>query len=94
MEDINPDILKTAGGLIRKMALKLYSLEDDSELRKFFEPLGGIETGINFFTLLNGQVDAWTQLFQSIDTNFVHSNIESLQVDFNGIDVHFKTYNK
>jgi hypothetical protein len=46
------------------------------------------------FTLLNGQVDAWTQLFQSLDNKFVHSNIESLQVDFNGIDVHFKTYNK
>ena len=72
-EDINPNILKTAAGreLIRKRALELYSLEDDSELREIFEPVGGIETGINFFTLLNGQVDAGTHLFQSIDTNFV-----------------------
>ena len=45
-------------------------------------------------TLLNGQIDAWTQLFKSIDTNFLHSNTESLQVDLNGTDVHFKTYNK
>ncbi len=56
--------------------------------------VGEIETGIIFFTLLNGQTDAWTQLFKSIDTNFLHSNTESLQVDFNGTDVHFKTYNK
>ena len=82
MEDINPDILKTAPALIRKRALELYSLEDDSELREFFELVGGIETGIKIFTLLNGQVDAWRQLFQSIDTKFVHSNIESVQVDF------------
>ena len=74
MEDINLDILKTIAGLIRKRALGLYSLEDDSELREIFEPVGCIEIGINFFTLLNGQVDALTQLFQSIDTNFVHSN--------------------
>ena len=94
MEDINPDIRKTAASLIRKRALELYSLEDDSELREIFEPVGGIETGIKFFTLLNGQVDAWTQLFKSIDTNFLHRNTESLQVDFNGTDVHFKTYNK
>ena len=44
MEDINPNILKTAAGLIRKRALELYSLEDDSELREIFEPVGGIET--------------------------------------------------
>ena len=94
MEDINPDIRKTATGLIRKSALELYSLEDDSELREIFEPDGGIETIINFLTLLNGQIDAWTQLFKSIDTNFLHSNTESLQVDLNGTDVHFKTYNK
>ena len=94
MQDINLDILKTAVALIRKRALELYSLEDDSELRKFFEPVGGIESGIKFFTLLNGQVDTWRQLFQSIDTNFVHSNNESLQVDFNGANVYFKTYNK
>jgi len=37
----------------------LYSIEDDSELREIFEPVGGIETGINFFTLLNGQANAW-----------------------------------
>jgi hypothetical protein len=61
MEDINPDILKTATRILRKRALELYSLEDDSELRAVFEPDGGIETGIIFFTLLNGQVDAWTQ---------------------------------
>ena len=36
MEDINPDILKTVAGLIRKRALELYFLEDDSGLRKFF----------------------------------------------------------
>ena len=94
MEDINPDILKTAAVLIRKRALELYSLEDDSELREIFEPIGGIETGINFFTLLNGQVDAWKQLFQSIDTNFVLSNTQYAQVDFKGTNVYFKTYNK
>jgi hypothetical protein len=94
MDDINPYILKTAAGLIRKRASELYSLEDDSELREIFEPIGGIETGINFCTLLNGQLYAWTQLFQSIDTNFVHSNAESLQVDLNGQYVYFKTYNK
>jgi len=76
MEDINLHILQTVAGLIRKRALELYYLEDDSELREIFELVGGIETGIKFFTLLNGQVDAWTQLFQSIDTNFVHSNTE------------------
>ena len=59
MEDINPNILKTAASSIRKRALELYSLEDYSELRVIFGPVGGIETGINFFTLLNGQVDAW-----------------------------------
>ena len=93
MEDINPNIIKTAAGILKKRALELYSLEDDSELRAIFEPLGGIETGINLLLLLNGQVDAWTQLFKSIDNNFVHSNTELLQVDFNGTDVHFKTYN-
>ncbi len=94
MEDINPNILKTAASLIRKSALELYSLEDDSKLREIFEPVGGIESGIKFFTLLNGQVDARRQLFQSIDTNFVHSNTESLQVDFKGTNDYFKTYNK
>ena len=94
MEDINSDILKTAASLIRKRALELYSLEDDSGLHEIFEPVGGIETGINFFTLLNGQVDAWTHLFQSRDTNFVHSNTGSLQVDFNGTGVYFITYYK
>jgi len=66
MEDINPDILKTVAGLLRKRALELYSLEDDSELRAIFEPVDGIGTGIKVFILLNGQVDAWTQLFKSI----------------------------
>ena len=94
MEDINTDIRKTAAVLLRKRALELCSLEDDSELRAIFEPVGGIETRIKFFTLLNGQVDAWTHLFKSIDTNFLHSNAESLQVDLNGTGVHFKTYNK
>ena len=94
MEDISIDILKTAAGLIKKRVLELYSLEDDSELREIVEPVGGIEIGIKIFTLLNGQVDAWTYLFQLIDTYFVHSNTESLKVDFNGTDVHFKTYNK
>ncbi len=74
MEDINPDILKTAAGIMRKRALELYSLEDDCEFRAILEPVGGIEAGINFFTLLNGQLDAWTQLFKSIDKNCVHSN--------------------
>jgi hypothetical protein len=94
MEDINPDTLKTAASLLRKRALELYSYEDDTELREIFEPFGGIETGINFFTLLNGQVDAYRQLFQSIDTNFLHSNIESVQVDFKANDIYFKTYNR
>ena len=93
MEDINTDIRKTAAALLRKRALELCSLEDDSD-SAIFEPVGGIETGIKFFTLLNGQVNAWTQLFNSIDNNFVHSNSESLQVKFNGTGVHFKTYNK
>jgi len=31
MEDINPDILKMAAGLIKKIALEFYSLEDNSE---------------------------------------------------------------
>jgi hypothetical protein len=69
-------------------------LPNSSLTREIFELVGGIETGIKFFTLLNGQVDARSQLFQSIDTNFVHNNTESLQVDFNGTDVNFKTYNK
>ncbi len=94
MEDINPNIFKTAAALIRKRSLELYSLEDDSELREIFELVGGIETGIKMFTLLNGQVDAWIQLFQSIDTNFVHINIESVQFDFKVTDVYFKKYNK
>jgi hypothetical protein len=94
MEDINTDIRTIAAALLRKRALELCSLEDDSELRAIFEPVGGIETGIKIFTLLNGQIDAWTHVFKSVDTNFLHSNIESLQVDFNGTDVHFKTYNK
>ena len=70
MEDINTDIRKTAATLLRKRALELCSLEDDSEFRAIFEHVRGIETGINFFTLLNGQVDAWTHLFKSIDTIF------------------------
>jgi hypothetical protein len=94
MEDINPGILKTDAALIRKRALELYSLEDDNELREFLEHVGGIEFSVKLFTLLNGQVYAWRQLFQSIDTNFVHSNNESIQVDFKGADVYFKTYNK
>ena len=73
----------------------MYSLEDDSEIGAIFELVGGIKTGIIFCTLLNGQVDAWTQIFKSIDNNFVHSNNESLlQAEFNGTDVPFKTYNK
>ena len=80
--------------ILWKRALELYSLEGDNELRAIFEPVGGIKTGIKFFTSLNGQVDAWTQLFKSTKNNFVHSNIELLQVDFNGTDVHFKTYHK
>ena len=95
MEDINPDILKTAANILRKRALELYSLEDDSELGAIFEPIGGIETGIIVFTLLNNnQVDVWTLSFKSIDNICVHSNTELLQVNFNGIEVHFKTYNK
>ena len=94
IEDINLDILKTAACILRKRALELYAFEDDSELRLIFELVGGIETGINIFTLLNGQVIAYTQLFKSTDNNFVHSNTELYQVDFNGTDVRFKTYNK
>jgi len=48
MEDINPDIFKTATSILRKRALELYSLEDDNELRGLFECIGGIETGIKF----------------------------------------------
>jgi len=83
MEDTNSNILKTAACIPRKRALELYSLEDDNDLREVFEPVGGIETGTNFFTSFYGQVDAWTQLFKSIDDNFVHSNTKLLQVDFN-----------
>ena len=54
LEDINPNILKTGAGILRKIALELYSLEDDSELRAIFELVGGIETGINCFSLFNG----------------------------------------
>jgi hypothetical protein len=71
----------------------LYSLEDATALRAIFEPVGGIETRIENFTLLNGQVYAWTQLFKSIHKNFVHSNTKLLKVDVNGTDVHFKTSN-
>jgi hypothetical protein len=48
MEDINLDILKMFAGLIRKRALELYSLEDDSELREIVEHVGRIEIGIIF----------------------------------------------
>ncbi len=41
IEDINPDILKTVAALIRKRALELYSLEDDSELREISKHVGG-----------------------------------------------------
>jgi hypothetical protein len=54
MEHINPAILKTAACLIRKRALELYSLEDDSELRENFERVSGIETRIKILALLNG----------------------------------------
>jgi len=64
MEDINPDILKTVAGILRKRALDLHSLKDDSELRANYLPVRGIKIGIKIFTLLNGQVDAWTQLFK------------------------------
>ena len=94
MEDINTDIRKTAAALLRKRALELCSLEDDSELRAIFEPVGGIETGIKFFTLLNVQVDACTNLFKSIDTNFLRSNTDILQVNLKKTDVYFKTYNE
>ena len=94
MEDINTDIRKTAAALLRKRALELCSLEDDSELRAIFEPVGGIETRIEFFKLLNGQVDAWTHLFKSIDTYFLHSNTNSLQVNLKKTNVYFKTYNE
>ncbi len=36
MEDINTNIRKTAAALLRKRALELYSLEDDSELREIY----------------------------------------------------------
>ena len=39
MEDINPGILKTVACLIKKRALELYSLEDDSELREILNLL-------------------------------------------------------
>ena len=94
MEDINPNIRKTAAGLIRKRDLELYSLEDDSELRAIFEPVGGIKTGIKIFKLFNVQVDAWTHLFKSIDTNFLRSNTDILQVNLKKTDVYFKTYNE
>ena len=48
MEDINLDILKMDACILRKRALELYSLEDDSELRAIFETVGGIETKIKF----------------------------------------------
>ena len=78
MEDTNPNILKAAACILRKRAWELYSLQDESELREIFQPVGGIETGINFFTLLNGQVDALTPLFKSLDNNFLNSNNEIL----------------
>ena len=48
IEDMNTYMLKTAAGILRKRALDLYTLEDDSELRESFETVGGIETGIEF----------------------------------------------
>jgi len=44
MEDINPYILKTVACILRKRALELYSLEDDSEYRAIFAPVGGVKT--------------------------------------------------
>ena len=63
MEDINPNILKTAACILRKRALELYFFDDDSEFSAIFEPVGGIGTVIKIFILLNGQVDAWKHLF-------------------------------
>ncbi len=51
MEDINLDMLKISAVLLRKRASELYSLEDDSELQEFFEPIGGIEQESNFFII-------------------------------------------
>jgi len=48
MDDINPDILKTAAGILRKRALELYSLEDDSELRAFFYMLVESKLELNY----------------------------------------------
>jgi hypothetical protein len=39
MENIHPYILETVAGILRKRALELYSLEDDSELRELFNLL-------------------------------------------------------
>ena len=79
MEDINLDILRTVVGALRKRALELHSLEDDGELRAFLNLLVESKLELIFFTILNGQIKAWTPLFKSIDNKFVYSNIESLQ---------------
>ena len=50
MTDINLDILKTAAGISRKIALELYSLEDDSELRAIFERVGGLTAHLRYGT--------------------------------------------
>jgi len=94
MENISSDTVKTVASLARKRALELCSIEDDSELRQIFATCGGIETGIKFFTILNGKVEAWIQLFKCIDNNIVHSNIELLKVNSNITNVYFKTCEK
>jgi hypothetical protein len=57
MEDINPDILKTDAGILRKRAWELYILEDDCELRDIFEFVGGIEAGFFFFYIISRCLD-------------------------------------
>ena len=43
---------------------------------------------------INRSIESTNDIIKDIDNNFLNSNNEFLQVDFNGTDVHFKTYNK
>ncbi len=94
MEDNNPNIRKLNADLLRNKALELYSVDDDSELRSIFDSVGGIETRIKVMKLLNGRVEAWKQLFQTIDNLFLNNNITSSINTGNATFSYFQTYDK
>jgi len=94
MEGIDSNILKKAAVVLRKRALELNSSEDYSELRSIFESVGGIPTRIKVLRLLNGREEAWTELFTTIDDNFLNSNTKPIMIDSNGTNAYFKTNDK